>query len=171
MGTDMTQAVTLSRIADAPVSREVDTALIRELFATKQLVTPLLLLSRRGVRRNYDALKAALPRAEIHYAVKSNNHTAVLDEVCKAGGNFDVCSAREIDDLVHAGVDSSRIVHSHPVKSIHEFDAAVARGTRIFVVDNIDEIEKLRRYTDTKLKVLIRYRINTNTTAVVNLQY
>ncbi len=167
----MTQAVTVSRMVDGPVSRDVDIALIRDLFATPQLTTPQLLLSRTSIRRNYDALKAALPRAEIHYAVKSNNHRAILDEVFDNGGSFDVCSAQEIDDLLHAGVEPSRLIHSHPIKSLREFDLAVAGGIETFVVDNSEEIEKLRRYTEKRLKILIRYRVNANNTAIVNLQY
>ena len=38
-------------------------------------------------------------------------------------------------------------------------------------MDNVEEVRKLARYTDRKLKLLIRYRIHTNSTAVVNLQY
>ncbi len=167
----MTHSMDFSVMENTGLFRGVDTGLIRQLFDTKELDTPMLLLSRAEIRRNYDALKAALPRVGIHYAVKSNNQQTVIDEISACGGNFDVCSGKEIDAVLRTGVDPASIIHSHPVKTRYEFDYAVSHGVETFVVDNAAEIPKFMRYTDKKLKVLIRYRINTNTTAVVNLQY
>ncbi len=167
----MTHSLSFSQVMETALLRGVDTSLISDLFMRKGPKTPVLLLSRSEVRRNYQALKQALPRAEVHYAVKSNNHDAILREVFDCGGNFDVCSAAEIDLVTAAGAKPSALMHTHPIKSTYEFDYAISKGVETFVVDNIEEVRKLRRYTDRKLKVLIRYRINTNTTAVVDLQY
>ena len=167
----MTHSVTFSAVETSPVFRGVDTELMRELFARKRLGSPMLLLSTSEVARNYTGLRRALPRAGIHYAVKSNNHPAVLREIARLGGSFDVCSVGEIDQVVSLGVDPATLIHSHPIKAVHEFDQAVARGVQTFVVDNADEVRKLARFPERKLKVMVRYRINTNTTAVVNLQY
>ncbi|MBI5266433.1 MAG: type III PLP-dependent enzyme, partial [candidate division Zixibacteria bacterium] len=52
-----------------------------------------------------------------------------------------------------------------------EFERAVAAGVELFVVDNPDEVKKFARFTDRKLKVLIRYKIGLEKAAVVNLQY
>ncbi len=152
------------------LKRGVNTGLIRQLLNQKDLTTPVLLLSRGEIGRNYDALSKALPRVRIHYAVKPNNHEAVITEVFNRGGNFDVCSASEIDMVMKTGIDPATLVHSHPIKSLPEFDYAVGKELEMFVVDNIEEIRKLKRYKR-KLKILVRYRINTNTNAVVNLQY
>lgn len=167
----MTHAMDFAVMENTSLFRGVDTGLIREFFESKTLGTPRLLLSSGEVRRNYVALKGALPRVGIHYAVKSNNHQQIIDEVAACGGNFDVCSAKEIDSVLKTGVNPASLIHSHPVKTREEFDYAVAKGVELFVVDNPSEIPKFARYTDRKLKVLIRYRINTNTRAVVNLQY
>jgi ornithine decarboxylase len=167
----MTHSLSFSQVVESALLRGVDTGLIGELFSRKRLETPFMFLSRSEIRRNYGALRTALPRAEIHYAVKSNNHQVILDEVRSAGGNFDVCSAAEIDASLRTGVSPKTLIHTHPIKSIQEFDSAVSKGVELFVVDNPEEIRKLSRYTDRKLKVLIRYRIHTNTKAVVNLQY
>jgi ornithine decarboxylase len=152
-------------------SRGVKAEALRELFARRDLQTPLLILSQSEVDRNYEALKSALPRAQIHYAVKPNNHPVILEAVCKRGGNFDVCSAGEIEMVVKTGINPAMLVHSLPVKSVDEFDRAVGRGLEIFVVDNAEEVKKLARYSDMKLKILVRFRIPTRSTAVVNLQY
>ena len=127
----MTHSTNLSAIERRLPSRGIHPGLLRELFSRRDLTTPLLLLSRSEVSRNYRALKEALPRAEIHYAVKPNNHSAVLAEVYRQAGNFDVCSAGEIDIVEKTGINPATLVHSHPVKSPDEFDYAVGRATPI----------------------------------------
>lgn len=167
----MTHSMHFTAVEHTELFRGIDTGLVRELFESRNLETPMMLLSRSEIGRNYNALKTALPRVGIHYAVKSNNEQAVLDEVRARGGNFDVCSARELDAVLKTGSDPASLIHSHPVKSLAEFDYAVGKGVEIFVVDNAEEIKKLYRYNTRKLKVMIRYRVNTESTAVVNLQY
>jgi ornithine decarboxylase len=167
----MTHSVSLATLEQTPIQRGIDTAALRELFADPGLQTPVMLLSRGELAANYRALKAALPRAGIHYAVKPNNHPVVLEQVRREGGSFDVCSAGEINDVRKTAIAPEQLIHSHPIKSIAEFDYAVGAGVDTFVVDNAEEVRKLARYTDRKLKVLVRFRINTNTQAVVNLQY
>jgi len=167
----MPHSVNFSVMDQQALSKGEDTSLLRELLDRSDLQTPLMLLSRSKAGRNYEALKKALPRAHIHYAVKPNNHAVVLEEVFKRDGNFDVCSAGEIEAVLKTGINPATLVHSHPIKSTHEFDYAVGKGLQVFVVDNPEEIKKLTRYTDRKLKVLVRFRVHTNTNAVVNLQY
>ena len=167
----MTHSHSFSQAVQTPMLRGVNTDFIRELFEHKRLDTPLMLLSRSEIQRNYQTLSTALPRAAIHYAVKSNNHQVILDELRRQGGNFDVCSASETDAALRTGVSPQALVHTHPIKPVHEFDYAVSKGVEVFVVDNAEEIRKLIRYSGRKLKVLIRYRINANIKAVVNLQY
>jgi ornithine decarboxylase len=166
----MTHSVNFAMMEQSARERGVDASFFRDLLNQKDLQTPVLLLSRRQIGSNFDALRKALPRVNIHYAVKPNNHQLIINEIFDRGGNFDVCSAGEIDTVLKTGINPNSLVHSHPIKSIHEFDYAVAKGVRMFVVDNAEEIKKLSRYR-TKLKILIRFRINTNTKAVVNLQY
>jgi len=149
-----------------------DQGLLRELLAGARADTPALLVSRSAIVRNIQALRRALPRVDIHYAVKPNNHEVFIDEVFGQGGNFDVCSAGEIDLVLRrTSLDPATLIHSHPIKSVPEFDYAVGRGLELFVVDNPAEVPKFTRYAEKKLKVMIRYRTAVNTSAVVNLQY
>lgn len=166
----MTHAITFSEIEKKALIKGVNCDVVRELFNKRDDATPILIMSRSEIRKNYDDLVEALPRVKIHYAVKPNAHEVIISEVYKRGGNFDVCSEGEIKKVLKTGIDPKTLIHSHPIKSKAEFDFAVNAGLETFVVDNPDEIEKFKRYNK-KLKVLIRFRINTNTTAVVNLQY
>jgi len=142
-----------------------------KVWGMNEFKTPFLALSINEVGRNYERLKSALPGVKIHYAVKPNNHPAIIDEIYRHRGNFDVCSMGEIEQVLKTGIIPSSLVHSHPVKSVDEFDAAVEAGLELFVVDNFEEVKKLSRYPGKKLKILVRFRINTNSQAVVNLQY
>ena len=167
----MTHSTNLSVIEQRTTGRVVNTNLLRDLFHNREIQTPVMTLSRSSIVENIRSLQQAMPRVNIHYAVKPNAHSVILDEVFANGCNFDVCSRGEIEQVMKTGVDPASLIHSHPIKSIPEFDFAVGAGVDTFVIDNPEEIRKFSRYTDKKLKVLIRFRIHTNTTAVVNLQY
>jgi len=142
---------------------------IRELTESQSLKTPFLILSRSAVRKNLQSLAEALPGVKIYYAVKSNNHPAILDEVAAAGHSYDVASFSELEQAVHAGGSAGSCIHSHPIKSPQEIDQAVRAGTEIFVVDNADEIDKFIPYAD-RVRLLIRFEI-ADSSAVVNLSY
>ena len=167
----MTHSFDLTTLEQLGKNRSAHSGLLREIFTRKDIDTPLLFMSRSMIGENYRTLKAALPRVDIHYAVKPNCHAVVIDEVFRNGGSFDVCSAGEIDMVLRTEIDPSTLVHSHPIKSNLEFDYAVAKGVELFVVDNQEEVKKLARYPERKLKVMVRYRINTSYNAIVNLQY
>lgn len=151
--------------------QEVDGVLCDKVFSMTHVKTPFLALSVNQVGQSYQKLKAALPRVKIHYAVKPNNHPAVINEIYRQGGNFDVCSLGEIKEVLKTGLKPATLVHSHPIKSMDELEGAVQAGLELFVVDNFEEVKKLNRINGKKLKILIRFRINTNSKAVVNLQY
>jgi len=167
----MTNSLALSRAGGSEYLRGIDLELIQEILFSRRLQSPALLLSRPEIRRNLRDLQAALPRAAVHYATKANNDPTILDELHQSGGKFEICSAREIDAVTAAGASIHELIHSHPVKSIREFDAAVEKGVRLFVVDNPEEVKKLNRYADTKLRLLVRFRVESAERAVVDLQY
>ena len=167
----MTHSVCFASVKESSLFRGVNSEQVRELLEKRRLDSPVLLLSTSEVAHNYQALAQALPRAGIHYAVKSNNHPDLLAEIHNQGGHFDVCSAREAEQVLKLGLGPKELIHTHPIKSTEEFDRAVAMGIETFVVDNPEEIKKLYRYPERRLKILIRYRINTNTRAIVDLQY
>jgi diaminopimelate decarboxylase len=86
----VTSSLSLRKIARSSVLRGVDTRLVRDLFKRGRIESPLLLVSRNEIRHNYQALSTALPRAQIHYAVKSNNHPIFLGELHQAGSRFEI---------------------------------------------------------------------------------
>ena len=58
---------------------------------------PFLVVDLDVVRQQYFSLTAALPGAEIFYAVKANPAPEVLSLLIRLGSNFDVASRGEIE--------------------------------------------------------------------------
>lgn len=142
---------------------------VKRLAAGSGIRTPFLILSRSIVRSNLAKLARALPGVAIHYAVKSNNHRAILEEVSKTGHSFDIASYEELRQAGSVGGHVNRFIHSHPIKSVQEIDDAVRAGTSVFVVDNGDEIDKFVPYAG-RVQLLIRFKVD-GSSAVVNLSY
>lgn len=118
---------------------------------------PALFLSRRRVRQNLRQLSAALPGVAIHYAVKSNDHAAVLRAVIEEGHRFDISSVLEIERVTKAGANPADLLHTHPIKSLSEISGAIERGVTTFVIDNSDEIMKFIPYRN-QASLLVRFR-------------
>ncbi|SDT17262.1 ornithine decarboxylase [Nocardioides scoriae] len=105
--------------------------------------TPYLALDPTVVERRFHALAAALPGAEVHYAVKANPHPAVLEALVGCGSRFDVATPAEVRAALAAGADPGDLVCSHPVKRREDVAEAHALGVRLFVVDSPAETRKV----------------------------
>ena len=136
----------------------------------QQTVRPPFMLLRTGVvRENLRRLRQALPRAEVYYAVKANNHPAIIDVLRSEECRFDISSARELQEVIGHGVTAEETIHTNPIKSLPEFDAAVESGVRIFVADNISELDKFARFGKSA-GLLIRFKTDQGG-SVVNPSY
>ncbi len=124
-----------------------DTVALAERFGT-----PLYLLDEttlRGAMRRYrTAFAAAYPGpTRIHYAGKALLNTALAQMVAQEGLGLDVVSATELLVAQRAGVPMER-VHLHGnAKSDLELERAIAWRVGAIVVDNLDELTRLRALT------------------------
>jgi ornithine decarboxylase len=66
-----------------------------------------------------------------------------------------LATSGEVELVARMGVDPERCIHTHPIKRDVDIRAALARGVRVFVVDNIDEIKKFKRYAQ-QAELLLR---------------
>jgi ornithine decarboxylase len=66
-----------------------------------------------------------------------------------------VATSGEIKVLRQAKVDPKKCIHTHPIKTDAEIREAIRFGIQTFVVDNIEEAAKFRRYRQ-KVQLLIR---------------
>lgn len=116
--------------------------------------TPLMILDPDRAAAQYRLLQTQLPDVELHYAIKTMPHPAVINAVAACGGSFDVASTGEVDHVRSLGISMSRCIYTHPVKS-RETSITPTRPIRRFVVDNPGEAHKFRgRPSD--IEILVR---------------
>ena len=112
-----------------------------------ELGTPVWVTSAATLRLRYRRLRAALDEAgleaAIHYAVKANDHLAVLRVLSAEGAGADVVSGGELRRARAAGIDASRIVFSGVGKSADELRLALDEGIAQINVESAEEIEML----------------------------
>ncbi len=142
--------VCLSEINSCPSSEQ-------ELIQTAAALhgTPLLLLDCDIIRRQYRALRQALPEAAAHFALKPLPHPAVVKTLLQEGANFDLATNGEVDLVQELGVPGEKTIHTHPIKRDSDILHALLYGCTVFVIDNLNELEKFIPYRH-EAELLIR---------------
>lgn len=111
------------------------------------LGTPTWVLSADHVRTRLqdlrNALDAANLRADIHYAVKANDHLALLRIAAASGAGADVVSGGELQRARLAGIPPAKIVFSGVGKADWEFRAALEAGVGQINVESAEELAML----------------------------
>ena len=81
-----------------------------------QFGAPLMVLDCEAIRRQYHALKNALPGVVLHFALKPLPLAAVVRTLLEEGASFDLATSGEVDLVASQGVPSERTIHTHPIK-------------------------------------------------------
>jgi len=109
--------------------------------------TPAWVYSAGAMRGRYavlrDALAGAGLNARIHYAVKANDHLAVLGLFGAEGAGADVVSEGELLRALAAGIPPSRIVFSGVGKTGRELELALGEGIAQINVEGSAELATL----------------------------
>ncbi|OHT14816.1 Pyridoxal-dependent decarboxylase, pyridoxal binding domain containing protein [Tritrichomonas foetus] len=87
-----------------------------------------------------------LPDIKPYYAIKCCDEPNLLQFLADRGIGFDCASKDEIQRMIKHGVDPSKIVFSHPLKSIAALRYAKEEGVERLVYDTEEELEKIMRY-------------------------
>ncbi len=116
---------------------------IEKFLAEKRHETPFLVVDLDVIEANYRALRAALPVADIYYAVKANPARPVLRALVELGSCFDAASVSEVDDCLAAGAEPARISFGNTVKRQRDIARAHDLGVRLFAFDSMEELRKL----------------------------
>jgi ornithine decarboxylase len=98
------------------------------------------------VERAYHDLRAALPEARVHYAMKCNPDQPVLGRLHRLGASFEIASAAELNDLIAVGVHPSTVLFSNPVKVPAHVRTTWAAGVDRFAFDSDAELDKLAEH-------------------------
>jgi len=109
--------------------------------------TPTWVYGAGTVRARYRALATALGgaglAADIHYAMKANDHLAILRLLAAEGAGADVVSAGEIRRALAAGIDPAHIVFSGVGKSAADLRLALAENIGQINVESAEELDML----------------------------
>lgn len=116
---------------------------IQHFLTEKRPETPFLVVDLDVIKTNFQALRAALPVADIYYAVKANPAGAVLRTLAGLGSRFDAASVAEVDDCLAAGAEPARISYGNTVKRRRDIARAHDLGVGLYAFDSIEELRKL----------------------------
>ena len=135
-----------------------------ETFAqTNYFQRPTVVLDLEQVSANYQALKAGLGSAHIHYAVKANPERAIIERLVQLGSHFDAASRGEIELCLSQGARPETISFGNTVKRPSDITFAHESGLRLFAADAVEELEKIATHAP-GAQVYIRLLV-TNTEA------
>ena len=125
--------------------------------------TPAYIYSRATLERHWHAFDNAFgdhPHL-ICFAVKSNSNIALLNVMAKLGSGFDIVSQGELERVLAAGGDASKVVFSGVAKSYSEIARALEVGVRCFNVESIPELYRINEVAGKMGKVApISLRVN-----------
>lgn len=126
----------------------------------EQFGTPAYLIDAAGIRERARAFTEALtsrhPRSRALFASKSFPTPSVMDLVASQGCGVDVAGLGELLAAERAGVDPSRIVLHGNAKSTAEIAKAIEMGISYIVVDNLDDVARIKQLAIEPVPVLLR---------------
>ena len=107
--------------------------------------TPTYIYSRATLERHWHAFDNAFGSHPhlICFAVKSNSNIALLNVMAKLGSGFDIVSQGELERVLAAGGEASKVVFSGVAKSHSEIERALDVGIRCFNVESIPELHRI----------------------------
>jgi diaminopimelate decarboxylase len=134
----------------------------------KSLETPFYYYDLEILQANIDACAAEAKRYdfEVHYALKSNFDTCVLQLIRKAGLGADCVSGNEVKQALETGFDRSKVVFAGVGKSDKEINFALDNDIFCFNVESVQELGIINDLAAAKgKKTRIALRINPNVDA------
>jgi diaminopimelate decarboxylase len=111
----------------------------------KRFGTPCYVYSRAAIESQWRSYEKAFDSRShlICYAVKANGNLAILDLLARLGSGFDIVSAGELQRVIKAGGDPSKVVFSGVGKRADEITAALNAGVKCLNVESRSELESV----------------------------
>jgi diaminopimelate decarboxylase len=128
-----------------------------------QVGTPTWVISAGALRQRLASLRHALAglNARVHYAVKANDHLAVLSVLRAGGAGADVVSEGELLRALAAGMAPGDIVFSGVGKTRAELTRAAGLGIAQINIESAEELDRVAAVAaDLKLEVRVALRVN-----------
>lgn len=137
----------------------------------EQYATPCFVYSRQAIEQAWLAWDQALTGTPhlVCYAVKANSNLAVLNLLARLGAGFDIVSVGELERVLAAGGEPSRIVFSGLGKTAEEMRRALQVGIHCFNVESTAELERLQQVAaELGVKAPISLRVNPDVDAMTH---
>ncbi|GAM72330.1 diaminopimelate decarboxylase [Vibrio sp. JCM 19236] len=129
----------------------------------EQFGTPTYVYSRATLERHWKAFDQSVgdfPHL-VCYAVKANSNIGVLNALARLGSGFDIVSRGELERVVAAGGDPSKVVFSGVGKTADEIQRALELNIKCFNVESEPELERINQVaSEMGVKAPISLRIN-----------
>ncbi len=125
--------------------------------------TPAWVYSRAAIESAFAAfVRASRGRdALVCYALKANSNLAIIELLARAGAGFDIVSGGELQRVIAAGGDPSKVLFSGVGKSEAVMRLALEAGVRCFNVESESELLRLDRVAASmKLRAPVSLRVN-----------
>ncbi len=109
--------------------------------------TPLYVYSRATLERHWKAFDSSVAKHPhlVCYAVKANSNIGVLNVLARLGSGFDIVSMGELERVLAAGGDPSKVVFSGVGKTAAEMKRALELNIKCFNVESEPELELLNQ--------------------------
>lgn len=109
--------------------------------------TPCYIYSRATLQRHWHAFNDAFGERKhlVCYAVKANSNLAILNLLARLGSGFDIVSIGELERVLAAGGQATKIVFSGVGKREDEIRRALQVGIRCFNVEVLGELERINQ--------------------------
>ena len=128
-----------------------------------QFGTPCYVYSRAALTESLHQFTEALQGREhlICYAVKANSNLAILNVFARLGAGFDIVSGGELQRVLAAGGEASKVVFSGVGKTVAEMRMALDANILCFNVESEAELDRLNQVAKAMGKVAaISLRVN-----------
>ena len=111
----------------------------------KEYGTPVYVYSESALTAAFQSYEQAFAANQplICYAVKANGNLNVLKHFAALGAGFDIVSGGELQRVLAAGGDASKVIFSGVGKSIDEIKLALQAGVKCFNVESLPELDRI----------------------------
>jgi ornithine decarboxylase len=151
-------------VSDNPLGKNIKQFITK---IVKKYSSPVLVISKETLKKQYLTFKKQLPEVDIFYAIKANPNPEIIKTFARLGGNFDVASGTEIHWALRAGAKPHNIIIANTIKSAQ--DLKLARTKKIFMMtfDNEAELYKIKQYCP-EAQLVLRLKV-ANVGSIVEL--
>ena len=129
--------------------------------------SPLMVIDKAQLTREYNRFAKLLPRVRLFYAIKANPHPDIIKTLADLGGCFDVASEGEIRHVLAQGVSPDRIIFANTIKRPEALQFSRKAKVNLMTFDNEPELYKIAKHAP-GTRVLCRLKVS-NLGSIVEL--